>query len=388
MMMKLSVLLLLALQTAGLLSKDLDIGNTTEDLDDGEPEINVNQSMPADVLLSVANLSPSTQVQSSKDTTNVGTILEWVTWNNSLPNNSVSIDNWYVHRIDYICKYKCNAGFYNPDMGSYCHYPSGKHTHAGSPFEVLVNNGNFEILEWNGDSHGSVPKNSVRICPGQDVYVGKNKYGLGEVITQDKHFYLPWKWSVYKYHDYQVLTINKNVVNQRIYDVKYNTDNSEILYYPPEIVRETSINNYECRPVVKTDTLSKTIEVEHRWDTGFSIEVGVKTTIKAGIPLVFSTGITFSTEETFKFSWQNTVVTSSTETISVQLTAPPNSSCMARMVQYKYKISIPFTAFLTRTYANGETRTMLITGTYDSVQVKEVQAVTNRCEPLENAEPC
>ncbi|XP_062272790.1 natterin-4-like [Scomber scombrus] len=381
MMMKLSVLLLLALQTPGLLSKDLDIGNNTEDINDGEPKINANQSMP---LL----LSRSTQVQSSDNTANIGTVLEWVTWNNSLPSNSVSINNGYVGRIDYICKYKCNAGFYNPDMGPYCRYPSAGNTNIGSPFEVLVNKGNFEILEWKDDSYGSVPKNSVRICPGQDVYVGKNIYGLGEVVTQDKYFYLPWKWTVYKYQYYQVLTTNKNVFNQRIYDVKYNTDNSEILNYPPEIVRETSINNYECRPVVKTGTLSKTIEVEHRWDIGFSIEVGVKTTIKAGIPHVSSTGITFGPEKTFKFSRQNTVVTSSTETISVQLTAPPNTSCRASMVQYMYKISIPFTAYLTCTYANGETRTMLITGIYDSVQVKEVQAVTNRCEPLENAEHC
>ncbi|CAK6976175.1 natterin-4-like [Scomber scombrus] len=338
------------------------------------------------LLLSVANSSPSTQ--SSDDTTNVGTVLQWVTWNNFLPNNSVSINNGYVDRIDYVCKYKCNGGFYNPNMGPYCRYPSAGNTHLGSPFEVLVNKGNFEILEWKDDSYGSVPRNSVRICPGQDVYVGKDKYGLGEVITQDKYFYLPWKWTVYNYHDYQVLTINKNVVNQRIYDVKYNTDNSEILNYPPETVRITSINNYECRPVVKTATLSMTIEEEHRWDIGFSIEVGVETTINTGIPLFFSTDITFSTAVTFTFSRQNAVVKSSTETISVQLTAPPNTSCRASMVQYKYKISIPFTALLTRTYANGETRTMLITGIYDSVQVKEVQAVSNRCEPLENAEHC
>ncbi|XP_053180849.1 natterin-4-like [Scomber japonicus] len=388
MMMKLSVLLLLALQTAGLLSKDLDIGNNTEDIDDGEPEINANQSMPADVLLGVANLSPNAQVQTSVYTANVGTVLEWVTWNNFLPSNSVSIDNRYVDRIDYVCKYKCNAGFYNPDMGPHCHYPSAGNTHLGYPFEVLVNKDNFEILEWKDDSYGSVPKNSVRICPGQDVYVGKDEYGLGEVITQDEYFYLPWKSTVYIYHYYQVLTINKNVVSQRIYDVKYNTGNSKILNYPPEPVRETSIKNYECHPVVTTATLSTTMEVEHRWDIGFSIEVGVTTTIKAGIPLFFSTGVTISTEGTFKFSRQNTVVKSSTETISVQLTAPPNSSCMARMVEYKYKISIPFTAFITRTYANGETRTMPITGTYDSVQVKEVQALTKRCQPLMDPEPC
>lgn len=338
-------------------------------------------------LLSV-NLRQKRQVQSSAIIADTGTILEWVTWNNSLPNNTVSIYNEYVDRIDYVCKYLCNAGFYNPSMGPYCYYPSNRKELRGSPFEILVNKDNFEILQWEDDSYGSVPQNSVRTCPGEDIYVGKNKYGLGEVVTQDKAYFLPWKGYEYWYNYYQVLTINTNVISQQIYDVKYNTSGSKIFKYPPEIVRKTDISNYECRPVVKTDTLSKTYQVERMWDITFSIKIGVKTSISVGIPFITSEGIEISTEATFQFSRKNTVVEAVADSVSVQLTAPPNYTCMVKMMQYKYKADIPFTARLSRTYGNGEIHTISISGTYNSVQIGEVQAVLDRCEPLDNSKPC
>ncbi|XP_044189003.1 natterin-3-like isoform X2 [Thunnus albacares] len=395
MMIKLSVLFLLALQTLSS-ANPLDIKNTTEHSNvslmnphlDGGPEITANGSMPRDLpLLSVAKLTQRRWVQSSSITADVGTTLEWVTWNNYLPNNAISIYNGYVDRIDYVCKYMCNAGFYNPSMGPYCHYPSAEKEYSGSPFEILVNEDNFEILEWKDDSYGSVPQNSVRTCPGEDTYVGKNKYGLGKVVTQDKAFYLPWKGYEYWYNYYQVLTINQNVISQHIYDVRYNTDESKILKYPPEIMRKTTISNYECHPVVKTDTLSKTYQVEYRWDITSSITFGVKTSIKARIPSLFSVGIEFSTEETFMFSREKTVMEAITDSVSVELTAPPNHACMVTMVQYKYKADIPFTARLRRIYSNGEIHTMSISGTYNSVQIGEVHAVVDRCEPL-NSTPC
>lgn len=119
-----------------------------------------------------------------------GTNLMWVTWKNSLPRNAVSLYNGYTNRVDYICKYKCDAGFYTPSKGQYCYYSLKTKEEKGFPFEILVNKDNFEILEWNADLYGSVPKNSVWTCSGKQIYVGKNKYGLGKVSTKDKVFLL------------------------------------------------------------------------------------------------------------------------------------------------------------------------------------------------------
>ncbi|XP_031161242.1 natterin-3-like [Sander lucioperca] len=374
--MKLSVLLLLALLALSTASP-LDILNSTEQRKELSPEITASRWRLT--YRPFWNLS-----QKSDD----GSNLKWVTWNNFLPNDAVSIHNDYVDRIDYVCKYMCEAGFYTPSKGPYCHYPNAKKAYSGSPFEILVNKNNFEILEWKEDSYGSVFQSSVRTCPRGDTYVGKNKYGLGKVATKDKAFYLPWYDDEYWYHYYQVLTINEDIISQQIYNVRYNTDESQIFHYPPEVMRNSTIKNYNCNTVVQTDSLSKTYEVEHRWGISFSVTVGVTLTFSASIPLITTSGIQFSTEVSFDYSKGNTMVEATTNTVSVQIIAPPNHSCMVNMMQYKYKVDIPFTASLNRTYANGVIHRTSITGTYDSVQVVEVQAMVDRCELLENSQPC
>ncbi|XP_036955490.1 natterin-3-like [Acanthopagrus latus] len=385
-MMKLSVLLLLVLLPLSS-ATPLDLGDNTEQRD--VSELTADGSVLADrPPLTVAKLRQRRQVQSSTPVSTDSSNLEWVIWNNSLPNDAVAIYNEYVGRTDYVCKFQCEAGFYNPSEGPYCHYAKSNKAYLGSPFEILVNKDNFEILEWNDGSYGSVPQNSVRTCPGVNIYVGQNKYGLGEVSTQDKCFYLPWKGSEYWYRDYQVLTINENIVSQKIYDVKYITDESKTFQYPPEIMRKTVINNNECSTVTKTDTLTQSYEAQQRWDINFSFSVGVSTTIEAGIPLIAEDDVTFSTEVAFQYSKGNTVTETNTDTVSVEITAPPNHSCTATMKRLKYKLNIPFTALFSRTYGNGEIHTMSITGMYDSVQTAEIQAEMDRCEVLNNSKPC
>ncbi|XP_065327917.1 natterin-4-like [Pelmatolapia mariae] len=367
-----------------------DAENTTQQKDDssGIPPTAVNRPMQTNLpLLSVAKLKQKRQVQFSPFVPINGTNLMWVTWNNSLPNHTVSLYNGYTNRVDYVCKYKCDAGFYTPSKGPYCYYPSATEKRSFR-FEILVNKENFEILEWKAGSYGSVPKNSVWTCSEKQIYVGKNEFGLGKVSTQDKVFYLPYNDKEFSYNYYKVLTINENVISQTIYNVRYNNDDSEIFKFPPEVMHEATISNYECHPVVKTESLSKTYEVQQRWDFTFSIKFGVKTSIKTGIPLIVAGKIEVSTEVRVQFTKGTTVTESMTETASVELIVPPNHSCKFSTVRHKEKVDIPFTALLRRTYGDGEIHTTSITGTYDSIQVGKIQAVVDRCELLEKVKPC
>lgn len=216
-----------------------------------------------------------------------------------------------------------------------------------------------------------------------------NKHGLlGKVSTKEKAFYLPWKGKVYTYKSYKVLTTNENIVSQQVDDVRYNIDNTKILQCPPEVMRQTTISNYECQPVVKTSSISKTSQVEHRWDTYSSVSVTVSTSIKTGIPILFKKEIHISTEVSFAFIQGTSVTESVTDTVSVEVTVPPNQSCVINMLRYKYKVDIPFTGCLRRTYGNGNIRITSITGKYNGIQVGEVRAVLNRCEPLGGSKPC
>ncbi|XP_071377005.1 natterin-3-like [Centroberyx affinis] len=314
--------------------------------------------------------------------------LKWLTWPGSLPNGAVSIYNNYNGRTDYVCKYGTSAGFYNPSLGPHCRYPYGNKEYLASSFEILVNKDNFEFLEWKEGSWGSVPQHSVMTGPGVNVYVGKNKYGLGKVVPGFEAFFLPWEGKEYWYKYYEVLTINKDVTSQHVSNVRYAINEAVIVQYPPETMRISGATNNQCQSVVKTVTISKTTEVGKTWNIGQATTLSFKTSVTTEIPYISSTGIEFGTEMTMGFSHGTTKVETLNHSVSVELTVPPNHSCRVYMVGHKFKTDISYTASLSRTYRSGETRWTSITGTYNGVEIGEVQAVIDRCKPVANAQPC
>ncbi|XP_014861301.1 PREDICTED: natterin-3-like [Poecilia mexicana] len=311
--------------------------------------------------------------------------LQWATWEGSPPNGAVSIYNNYAKRIDFICKVGCHSGFYNPSKGPYCHYPDKKKEHRSSSFQVLVNEDKFEILKWKEGSYGSVPQNSVRTCSSEEMYVGKNKYGLGKVDPKDKCFYLPWKGKEYWYmKKYEVLTQMK-AEKDLISDVRYHSDRANIFKDPPRTIRSSTVTNHSLRNVTKTVSLTKKTKDERRWDISSSFEQHINISIKASIPRIANKTINFSDQRKHALSAGNTWTEQVSHTVSIQLTVPPNHSCTVKMVGYQYNMDIPFTAHLKRTYEDGETRSAIVSGSYHGVQVGEIRAEVERCKPLSNS---
>ncbi|XP_056275691.1 natterin-3-like [Pseudoliparis swirei] len=380
-MMKLSVLLLLALCTDSVLLLDPGLGGRVPNI---TAKRSTNQTLPTPVAIK------NSLDQYSLDSLDINqTNLEWRVFNRSAPNGAISIFNKYVGRIDYVCQFWCNAGFYSSNVDPYCHYSLGgkEYTSFLWPFEILVNKDNFEFMEWKDGSYGSVPPNSIKTCS-KEVYVGMNEYGLGKVDVNDKVFYLPWEGSEYWYRYYQVLTLNKDINSEHLSEVQYKTDGVKPIEYPPETMRKSAITNYQCQTVTGTATLSKTYQVEQRWDTSFSITMGIDTSITAGIPIIGSAGIGFSEETTLEFTKGTTYIESTTHTVTVECKVPPNMSCGISMVGFKYGAEIPYTARLSRTYSNGKTTWTSISGTYKGVQMGEILAVMDRCEPVPDPTPC
>ncbi|XP_028434989.1 natterin-3-like [Perca flavescens] len=314
------------------------------------------------------------------------TNLKWQTFNGSLPNGAVSIYNEYVGRTDYVAKYGSTAGLYNPNKGPYCIYPYGLKEHRGSPFEILLNKDNFEILEWKDGSNGSVPDNAVETCPGSGIYVGKTQYGLGKVDVKNKSFYYPWEGSEHWERSYQVLTVNKGVMRQEISDVMYKTAVKPIK--SPVTLKKSVVTNNDCRSVKQTTTLSETTQKTQRWDHNHSVTVGGNTTITTRIPLIFEGKIEINAGVIYQYSTGITHSESTTHNVAVEVNIPPNHSCCVSLVGYKYTADIPYTARLKRTYTNGKTSLTSISGTYRSVQIGEVRGVVDRSTPVPNARPC
>lgn len=316
------------------------------------------------------------------------TNLKWVTWNGSLPNGAVAIFNGYTERTDYVCKVNCEAGFYTPSKGNFCQYPFADSEYASSNFEVLVNVDHFEFLQWVEDSYGSVPQYAIKTCPNSDIYVGKNKYGLGKVVTQHEAFFLPWEGDEYWYKKYQVLAINKDSYSQHISHVEYAIDQMELFHRPPEALKLAKVTNLECKSVEKTVTLEKTSTMEKTWGIGRETRNGSVSTMTAKVPILGPGTVDFSKEQKITFSEGTTMIDSISHSISVQLVVPPNHSCAVRMDGRKMTADIPFTGRLSRTNHNGDTHWTYVTGTYDGMSVGEINAVVERCQPVTDAVPC
>ncbi|XP_028271101.1 natterin-3-like isoform X2 [Parambassis ranga] len=411
--MMLSVLLLLLLSSVSLQDTDEDSQHTeVSSMNAVLEDIPANRSGLTDQRLP-ARLRQKRQMSGGYDWYDWydNGNLKWESWSDPLPAGAVTIYNKYARRYDYVCKNGCHSGFYNPSQGSYCQSPIGDDDSCFGIFKVLVNENDFEILEWKDGSSGSVPKNSVRTCPESEIYVGKNKYGLGKMDprTDDMtyigyyHFFYDAFWyrsfqpqvfhlycnrHEYKFSSYQVLTINREVKNHQVSDVHYNTDEAVITKQPPETMRISVVRNAGCNKVVKTVTLEKEIQQERRWDISFSISRGVTTTLSAGVPGLVSGGLEISSALSFTFSGGHTVTERTSHSVSVELTAPPNHICRVKMLGYKYTVDIPFTARLQRTYTSGDIRATNISGTYKGVQTGEVWADVGRCQPIPNAESC
>lgn len=316
--------------------------------------------------------------------------LRWEKWNGFLPNGTVSIHNSYDGRIDFVCKFKCHSGFYNPSKGRYCHYPFDNTEHrAVNSFEVLVNQDDFELLEWKEGSYGSVPEQSIQTCFTEKMYVGKNKYGLGKVYPKYQCFYLPWEGDEYWYkRRYEVLTISTDARREEIFNVKYDIKQAEMLNTPPKVLKKSVISNAGCQPVLKTLELSTRSQETNTWDIGFSLMTGVKATLKAGIPSVVEGSTEIALETTFQYSKGSSVTEEVTYTVSFTYNVPPNHRCIIHVMCKEYKNKIPFTARLSRTYGNGETRWTTLSGTYRGVQISDLHIELGRCEPLPDTKPC
>ncbi|XP_022623846.1 natterin-3-like, partial [Seriola dumerili] len=184
------------------------------------------------------------------------------------------------------------------------------------------------------------------------------------------------------------ITFNdEDLISWSIGGVTYNTDGVKVIPYPPEVLRKSTVTNNECQSVVKKFTLSKTYQVEQRWDIGSSTTQRVGGSITAQIPYIGSAGVEFSELTTKQFTRGTTVVESITHSFTVEQSIPPNHSCSVSMLGYKYRAEIPFSAGVSHLYRNGG-KYEHMSGTYDKAQIGEVRAVVDRCEPIANAKPC
>ncbi|NXP07675.1 NATT3 protein, partial [Thinocorus orbignyianus] len=127
---------------------------------------------------------------------------------------------------EYVCStsaWGCNTGSYVPARGPFCFFPYLEVEDRTEDFKLLVNAGNLEALDWVDQSFGSVPQNAVEGCPSVDVFVGRNRYGLGKVVKGQRALFVVVDKEEVWFKWYQVLVVKKGPASIIISEVLYNT---------------------------------------------------------------------------------------------------------------------------------------------------------------------
>ncbi|KAM4576756.1 natterin-3-like [Odontesthes bonariensis] len=387
------LLLLLALSSASLQEtvKDAspDVSSLSPNQEDAVPKMVIKSIETIHRLLPSTESRQERQLPSSSSVFDKESKLRWVEWEGSLPKGAVSVYNTKKERLEYVCSVRCELGYYNPNEGDMCFYSYDKRQRSHKPTHILVNEDNFEMLEWRKSSDVSDSLDLVRICVEFESYVGKNDYGLGKVDPKEKRLYYGLEGKEHWTSSYKVLTINEDAESQGVSDVKYEIDQGKIEKNPTPTVMKTSIiTNKQCAEVSKTATLSKTTRNEKRWDISASLKLGVTTTISAGVPSITSGSVEVGLETSFESSGGNSVSEEVTHSETIEFKVPPNHSCKVQMLGRKFTADIPFTAHLKRTYKNGQIKSTVVTGKYHGVQIGEIHVELQRCTTIDGVNPC
>ncbi|KAJ1162326.1 hypothetical protein NDU88_002794 [Pleurodeles waltl] len=307
--------------------------------------------------------------------------LKWVDWDGKIPDWAVSIQNKAFSRRDYV-SVGVTIGYYTPSKGPYCFYSMSDKEHQTPVFKILVNENDFERLEWKADSWGSVPNNAIRSNPAVDTFVGRNKYGLGKVVSNFKAFFLPCDGKEYCYKLYEVLTVCRDYNTESISNVQYQMKKGTVEYQPFTILGESIMENRSGQEVKRTATFRKQITYQHHWDTDRGVKAGVSLHFSAQFPLKTASekrDIVF--DESFqgleRLSLKTTQANMFDEKIEVSV--PPNHVCKLVLQARKITASIPYQETLCRTYLDGQIRSTTIQGVYTATGYDRVEILVKAC---------
>lgn len=316
--------------------------------------------------------------------------LKWVAFEGTLPADAVSNWNDYAKRMEYVCStgvLGCNTGAYVPDRGPFCFFPFAEKEQRTSTFKVLVNVGDFEALDWVDASFGSVPENAVEGCPSVDVFVGRNRYGLGKVNKEQRAAFIVVDDEEVWYKWYQVLVVKKGPSDITISDVRYNFSGA-VEHREDVTLTKTTMRNEGCQGVRKAVTLEEATEMEHEWEIDQRVFATIRGVLQAAVLAFNETG--WEVTNVNNIPWVGGASTSEyvVHTRVVEEEVQPRMVCTVALEGRRLDVRVPFTAQLTRNFGDGQVHHVAVTGWAHSRAVVGVGASVKQCWPITDVSPC
>ncbi|NXB12949.1 NATT3 protein, partial [Cnemophilus loriae] len=115
----------------------------------------------------------------------------------------------------------CNVGAFEPARGPFCSFPWAGREERSSDFQLLLNPGGFEALEWAEAAFGSTPEGAVEGCPLTDTFVGRSPDGLGKASKEHRALFVAADGEEVWYKRYEVLAVRRGPAAVAVTAVSY-----------------------------------------------------------------------------------------------------------------------------------------------------------------------
>ncbi|XP_030826104.1 natterin-3-like [Camarhynchus parvulus] len=317
--------------------------------------------------------------------------LRWVPFRGSVPPDAVSSLNLRSGRPEFVCSTRargCNLGSFDPARGPFCSYPWHERELRSSDFQLLLNPGGFEALDWAAASFGGTPPGAVEGCPLIDLFVGRSPEGLGKVSKEQQALFVAAEGEELWYKWYQVLVVRQDPVDVSIADVSYN-GTAALESSEDEELAEAPARNEGCEAASSWVTLQEATEAEQGWSAELPALAAVRGVLRAS-PLLLAEphGWALGNATTVPWVGGATVTEFVSRAHRVRQEIPARSECSVVLRGLRRRLRVPFEARLTREFRSGRPHRVRIAGTAWSEGVTGVRAGLGTCRRIAELPPC
>jgi len=164
-----------------------------------------------------------------------------------------------------------------------------------------------------------------------------------------------------------------------VFDVVYALDHAKILAtVPKSIASQTMTNNSELEQSM-TVQINQTLTTKFSWSQKDGVKVGLKTTLKTGIPFLAEGKVEISAEYSHEWTSGSEESKSSSFTASLPMKVPAMSRQTARVTYHESNMEVPWKA---KCSWKGTTAVKEIAGVWGGVSVHDVQATIDAAVKL------
>ncbi|XP_068034658.1 natterin-3-like [Anomalospiza imberbis] len=317
--------------------------------------------------------------------------LRWVPFSGDIPADAVSSRNGRSGRLEFVCATAargCNLGAFDPARGAFCSFAWAERELRSADFQLLLNPGGFEALDWVDTSFGSTPEGAVEGCPLTDLFVGRSPDGLGKASKEQEALFVAVDGEEIWYKWYQVLVVRQGAAGVAIADVSYNGSVALESAEDAELA-EVTVRNDGCEAAARSVTLEEATEVEHGWSAKLPALAAARGVLRAA-PLILPEQGGWHPGNVTTVPWAGGA--SVTEFVwrshEVRREIPARSECAVVLRGLRREIRVPFSARLTREFRSGRPHHAVVAGWARSRAVTGVHAGLERCRPLAELPPC